>query len=306
MTHGSGGRAMAQLIEELFARHLGNDFLAQGNDGAVLPIPAGSAGDVHRFACRLAALLPRRRHRLPVRQWHDQRRRGDGRDAACIWPPASSSKRAFRSPNWRDRRVDGGAPPAPPACRWSPATPRWSKGQGRRRLHHDHRRRCRGRRRGFLGRPCPTRRPIIVSGSIGEHGMAIMAQRENLGFAAPIVSDTAALHGLIAAMRASGAAIRVAARPDARRRGDDAQRDRPPVGGRHDAPGKALPVQAEVAAACEFLGLDPLYVANEGKLLAIVAPKTRMRCWRRCGPSSRPARGDDRQRACRIRSISCR
>ena len=41
MTHGSGGRAMVQLIEELFARHLGNEYLGQGNDGAVLPLPAG-------------------------------------------------------------------------------------------------------------------------------------------------------------------------------------------------------------------------------------------------------------------------
>src|SRR5574343_480348 len=50
---------------------------------------------------------------------------------------------------------------------------------------------------------------ILVSGTLGDHGMAIMAERESLGFESPIGSDTAALHGLIAAMRASGAAIRV-------------------------------------------------------------------------------------------------
>jgi hydrogenase expression/formation protein HypE len=115
---------------------------------------------------------------------------------------------------------------------------------------------------------------IIVSGSIGEHGMAIMAQRESIGFAAHIVSDTAALHGLIAAMRASGAAIRVLRDPT---RGGVATTLNEIA--RQSGVGmmlqeSALPVQAEVAAACEFLGLDPLYVANEGKLLAIVAPRT--------------------------------
>jgi len=103
--------------------------------------------------------------------------------------------------------------------------------------------------------------------------MAIMAQRESIGFAAPIVSDTAALHGLIAAMRASGAAIRVLRDPT---RGGVATTLNEIA--RQSGVGmmlqeSALPVQAEVAAACEFLGLDPLYVANEGKLLAIVAPE---------------------------------
>jgi hydrogenase expression/formation protein HypE len=98
-----------------------------------------------------------------------------------------------------------------------------------------------------------------------------MAQRENLGFAAPIVSDTAALHGLIAAMLATGADIRVLRDPTrgglattlneiARQSGAGMLLDE-----------AAIPVNPEVAAACEFLGLDPLYVANEGKLVAIVA-----------------------------------
>jgi hypothetical protein len=61
MTHGAGGRAMVQLISELFARHLGNEYLAQGNDGAVLPAPtfgeAGTPGDGHRQPRGLAAVL---------------------------------------------------------------------------------------------------------------------------------------------------------------------------------------------------------------------------------------------------------
>jgi hydrogenase expression/formation protein HypE len=112
--------------------------------------------------------------------------------------------------------------------------------------------------------------------------MAIMAQRESIGFAAAIVSDTAALHGLIAAMRASGAAIRALRDPT---RGGVATTLNEIA--RQSGVGmmlqeSALPVQAEVAAACEFLGLDPLYVANEGKLLAIVAPEDADTLLRRC------------------------
>jgi hydrogenase expression/formation protein HypE len=112
---------------------------------------------------------------------------------------------------------------------------------------------------------------ILLSGTLGDHGMAIMAQRENLGFAAPIVSDTAALHGLIAAMLATGADIRVLRDPT---RGGLATTLNE-IAGQSRAgmmiEEAAIPVNSEVAAACEFLGLDPLYVANEGKLVAIVA-----------------------------------
>lgn len=110
---------------------------------------------------------------------------------------------------------------------------------------------------------------ILLSGSLGDHGMAVMAQRENLRFDAPIESDTAALHGLVAGM--------VAAVPDLH-----CLRD-PTRGGLGSALNEiaqqsgvgmrlreaAIPVREPVRALCEFLGLDPLYVANEGKLLAI-------------------------------------
>ena len=66
MAHGAGGRAMAQLIE-VFARHLGNEWLAQGDDGAVAPtgdaFRARPSGHGHRQSRRLAPVLPRRRHR---------------------------------------------------------------------------------------------------------------------------------------------------------------------------------------------------------------------------------------------------
>ena len=114
---------------------------------------------------------------------------------------------------------------------------------------------------------------VIISGSIGDHGVAVMSKRENLEFDTDIVSDSAALHGLVAAMVAAGGAhIRLMRDPT---RGGIAATlneiaSQSKVGFRIDE--EAIPLKPEVAAACEFLGLDPLNVANEGKLVAVVAP----------------------------------
>jgi len=111
---------------------------------------------------------------------------------------------------------------------------------------------------------------IILSGSLADHGMAVMTCRQGLSFQASIASDTAPLHGLVNAMLATGGKIR-------------AMRD-PTRGGLAAtlnefarSSGKGLvverglvPVRPEVAAACEILGIDPLVVANEGKLVAVV------------------------------------
>jgi hydrogenase expression/formation protein HypE len=113
---------------------------------------------------------------------------------------------------------------------------------------------------------------VLVNGTMGDHGVAIMSLRENLSFGTTIESDTAALHGLVAAM--------LEAVPDIH-----CLRD-PTRGGlattlnelaRQSGVGivigeEKVPVRGEVNSACEFLGLDPLYVANEGKLVAICAP----------------------------------
>jgi hydrogenase expression/formation protein HypE len=113
---------------------------------------------------------------------------------------------------------------------------------------------------------------ILLSGSIGEHGIAILAQREGLEFECPVESDSAALHHLVAAMLEASREIRCMRDPT---RGgvssalnEIAERSR--VAMRLEE--NAIPVREEVRGACEMLGLDPLYVANEGKLIAIVAP----------------------------------
>jgi hydrogenase expression/formation protein HypE len=113
---------------------------------------------------------------------------------------------------------------------------------------------------------------ILVSGTIGDHGMAVMSVREGLAFDTEIISDSAPLHGLVAAMLAVSKDIHVLRDPT---RGGVASALNEIA--RSSGVGmvlheRALPVQPAVAAACEVLGMDPLYVANEGKLLAIVAP----------------------------------
>jgi hydrogenase expression/formation protein HypE len=112
---------------------------------------------------------------------------------------------------------------------------------------------------------------VIVSGEIGLHGVAILSVREGLEFGAPIESDCAPLHELVAALLDRGIAVHALRDPT---RGGVASTlneiaAASGVGVRIEE--RALPVPAPVRAACEILGLDPIYVANEGKLVAVVA-----------------------------------
>jgi hydrogenase expression/formation protein HypE len=113
---------------------------------------------------------------------------------------------------------------------------------------------------------------VILSGSIGDHGVAVMSRRKNVEFETDIVSDSASLHTLVAAMvAAKGSAIRLMRDPTrgglAATLNEIAQQSG--VGIRLTE--ASIPVKPDVAAACELLGLDPLDVANEGKLVAVVA-----------------------------------
>lgn len=112
---------------------------------------------------------------------------------------------------------------------------------------------------------------IILSGTIGDHGIAIATRRAGLEMEADVQSDAAPLNHLVEALFASGAAVRTMR--DATRGGvaavlnELAQASN--VGMMIDE--KSVPVHDAVRAACDILGFDPLYVANEGKLVAFVA-----------------------------------
>src|SRR5580698_7760261 len=118
---------------------------------------------------------------------------------------------------------------------------------------------------------------IILSGYIGDHGMAIMSQREGLEFEGAIASDCASLNGLVASMLntpSAGSADFIHCLRDPTRGGaattlnEIAKR----AGVGMVLREQSIPVRESVKGACELLGLDPLYVANEGKLLALVVP----------------------------------
>ena len=113
---------------------------------------------------------------------------------------------------------------------------------------------------------------ILVSGSIGDHGMAILCQREGLEFGTSLESDCALLNGLVQIMLDRHQGIRVMRDPT---RGGLATTlielaRESNLGFEIDE--TSTPIHEEVRAACELLGLDPFYVANEGKLTVIVSP----------------------------------
>ena len=114
---------------------------------------------------------------------------------------------------------------------------------------------------------------VLINGPMGDHGVAVLSTREGLSFQTEIESDSVSLNGLVAAMLAASNKIHVLRDPT---RGGVATAlnevaKQSGVGIRLEE--SNLPVRPEVNAACEMLGLDPLYVANEGKALVFVAPE---------------------------------
>ena len=271
MSQGGGGRAMVQLIEELFAKHLGNDLLAQGNDGTLLPAAGGRlvvSTDSHVVS---PLFFP-------------------GGDIGCLCVHGTVNDVAMMGamPLWLTAGfiLEEGYPLADLA-RIVESMARACAEAGVKLVAGDTKVVEQGKGDGVFittagigvladgvdlsGDRARPGDAVLVSGSIGDHGVAIMSQRENLSFDTPILSDTAALNGLTAAMLAVGADLRVMRDPT---RGGLAATlneiaHQSGVGIHLDE--AAIPVKPEVAAACELLGLDPLNIANEGKLVAICA-----------------------------------
>jgi hydrogenase expression/formation protein HypE len=276
LTHGSGGRAMVQLISELFTRHLGNDYLGQGNDGAVLPAPT----------------LDGRPARLVMST--------DSHVVSPLFFPGGDIGCLSVHGTVNDVAVMGATPLYLAAgfileegfalselARIVESMAQAARAAGVPVVTGDTKVVERGKGDGVFitttavgvlpddlelgGSRARPGDVVLVSGSVGDHGVAIMSKRENLSFDAPVVSDTAALNGLIGAMLATGADIRCLRDPT---RGGLAATLNEIAG--QSGVGmvlieKAIPVKPVVAAACELLGLDPLNVANEGKLIAICA-----------------------------------
>jgi hydrogenase expression/formation protein HypE len=269
MTHGSGGRAMAQLIDELFARAFDNAMLRQGNDGAVLPPPAGRV--VMATDCHVVSPLFFPGGDIGCLSVH-----GTINDVAVMGArplylaagfvleegfPLADLKRIVESMAAASREA------GVPVVTGDTKVVEQGKGDGvfitttgvgvvRDGVDV----------RGDRAQPGDR---VLVSGTLGDHGVAIMSLRENLTFETTIASDTAALHGLVGAMLDAVPGVHVLRDPT---RGGLATTLNEIA--RQSSCGivldeASIPVKREVEAACEFLGLDPLYVANEGKVVAV-------------------------------------
>jgi hydrogenase expression/formation protein HypE len=112
---------------------------------------------------------------------------------------------------------------------------------------------------------------VLVSGPLGDHGIAVLAARGELQFETSLVSDVAPLHELVEGLYASGAAVHALRDPTRGGLAAAVNELAASSGVSIVLDDEALPVRPEVRAACEMLGFDPLHVANEGKLVAFVA-----------------------------------
>jgi len=273
LSHGAGGRATAQLIDEIFREAFDNPFLNQGNDQAAFDVPAGRmvmstdgyviwplffpGGDIGSLAVHgtINDIAMAGAHPLHLAASYIIE---EGFPLADLQRIVTSMGRAAREAGVAivtgDTKVvergkgDGvfisttGIGIVPPGLDLSG------------------------------DRASPGDR-VIVSGSIGDHGVAVMSKRNNLGFETEILSDSAALHGLVAAMvEAAGPSLRLLRDPTRGGIASTLNEIAQQSGVGFLIEESAIPVKPEVTAACELLGLDPLYVANEGKLVAVVAP----------------------------------
>ncbi len=269
MTHGSGGRAMAQLIDELFIKHFDNDIIRQGNDQALYPVEKG---------------------RMVIST--------DGHVISPIFFPGGDIGSLAIHGTVNDVVMSGAKPlylsvgfileEGFPLCDLEKIVISMGKAAKKADIQiitGDTKVVEKGKADGIFitttgigvvadnihisGDLAQVGDAIIVSGSIGDHGVAIMSQRENLQFDTQLLSDSGSLNDLVAQM------IKIS--PDIH-----CLRD-PTRGGlatalneiaRQSGVGmmineQHIPVKPAVQAACELLGLDPLYVANEGKLVCI-------------------------------------
>ena len=275
MNHGAGGRLSAQLVNELFARAFDNEFLREGNDGARLPAPPPGQRLVMATDAHVISPLF-----FPGGDIGSLAVHGTVNDVAMMGAAPLYLSASFileeGLPLADLRRIVESMAAASRACGVPVVT-------GDTKVVE------RGKGDGVFiattglgtlpaGRDIAgaTARPgdvLLLSGSIGEHGVAVLSQRESLQFDTAIESDSAALHTLVAALLAAVPEGAVHGLRDPTRGGlattlnEIAQQSG--VGMRLDE--AAIPVLPQVAAACELLGLDPLYIANEGKFVAVVA-----------------------------------
>ena len=278
MNHGAGGRASAQLIEEIFLRAFDNAYLRQGNDGATLPLPPELLQGARLVMATDAHVVS------PIFF--------PGGDLGCLAVHGTLNDVAMQGARplylsasfileegyalidlQRIANSMGAAAREAGVLIVTGDTKVVEKGKGdgvfisttgvgvvAAGVH-------------IGGNQARAGDAVLVSGTLGEHGVAVLSSRTSMEFETSIASDTAALHGLVADLLAALPAGSVHVLRDPTRGGlattlneITQQSD---VGMLIDE--NAIPVLPQVEAACELLGLDPLYIANEGKMVVVCA-----------------------------------
>lgn len=269
MVHGGGGRAMVDLIEQLFAPAFANEWLAQGNDGAQFSLPPGRvvmATDSHVVSPLF----------FPGGDIGSLAVHGTLNDVAmagarpCYLSAGFVLEEGFPLADLK-RIVDSMAAA--------------SRAAGVPIVTGDTKVVERGKGDGVFinttgigvvpegielsGDRAQPGDAILLSGPIGDHGVCILSLRESLGFESEIQSDSQALHGLVATMVEAVPEIRCLRDPTRGGLANTLNELAQQSGVGMQLQERAIPIREQVRAACEFLGLDPLYVANEGRLIAI-------------------------------------
>ncbi|MBQ0937098.1 hydrogenase expression/formation protein HypE [Ideonella paludis] len=274
MNHGAGGRASAQLISELFARAFDNEFLRQGDDGARMPaLPTGHELVMATDGHVISPLF------FPGGDIGSLAVHGTVNDVAMMGAtPLYLSASFILEEGFAladlQRIVHSMAAAARaagvPVVTGDTKVVEQGKGDGVFISTTGVGAVPAGRR--LSGSLAQVGDVILVSGTMGEHGVAVLSKRESLEFETAIESDSAALHTLVAALLAAVPEGAVRTLRDPTRGGlattlNEIARQSS-VGMMLEE--SAIPILPQVDAACELLGLDPLYMANEGKLIAVV------------------------------------
>jgi hydrogenase expression/formation protein HypE len=274
LTHGSGGKAMAQLVDELFVAAFDNPLLSKKNDQACFEVTAGRmvmttdgfvvspiffpGGDIGSLAVHgtvndvamsgarplylSASFILEEGFALADlrRVVHSMARAAKEAGVAIVTGDTKVVEKGKGDGVFITTTGVGVVPPS------------------------------------VVGPSAERARPgdvVLVSGTIGDHGVAIMSEREGATFETTITSDSASLHRLVARMVEVAPDIHVLRDPTrgglAATLNEIAQQSR--VGMQISE--RAIPMRMEVAAACELLGLDPVHLANEGKLVCVCAPE---------------------------------
>lgn len=271
MSHGSGGRSMAQLIEEMFVRHFDNELLRQSNDQAAFDVMAGRmvmSTDGHVISPLF----------FPGGDIGSLSVHGTVNDVAM-----SGAKPLYLSAGFI---LEEGFPLVD-LEKIVASMGRAASTAGVPVVTGDTKVVEKGKGDGVFitttgvgvvpsgvnisGDRAQPGDAILVNGSMGDHGVAIMSSRENLEFETSIKSDSAALHTLVADMVAAVPGIHCLRDPTRGGLATTLNELTQQSGVGMKLQERAIPIKQAVSAACELLGLDPLYVANEGKLICICA-----------------------------------